>query len=111
MENNKNKKSVKFQGDMLNFCDFIQVFIFTRNHHLKNSPKFGRPFHCGGIRKPCCCVPIVLTTFPHEPQRNISIAAVRGAVRPSKNQKATDVVSFIEWRKIIKSLDINYIEI
>ena len=37
MENNKNKKSVKFQGDMLNFCDFIQVFVFTRNHHL-NGP-------------------------------------------------------------------------
>ena len=36
VENNKNKKSVKFQGDMLNFCDFIQVFVFTRNHHLKN---------------------------------------------------------------------------
>ena len=35
MENNKNKKSVKFQGDMLNFCDFIQVFVFLRNHHLK----------------------------------------------------------------------------
>ena len=35
MENNKNKKSVKFQGDMLIFCDFIQVFVFTRNHHLK----------------------------------------------------------------------------
>ena len=35
MEKNKNKKSVKFQGDMLNFCDFIQVFVFTSNHHLK----------------------------------------------------------------------------
>ena len=35
MENNKNKKSVKFQGDILYFCDFIQVFVFTRNHHLK----------------------------------------------------------------------------
>ena len=35
MENNKNKKSVKFQGDMSNFCDFIQVFVFTTNHHLK----------------------------------------------------------------------------
>ena len=34
MENNKNKKSVKFQGDMLNFYDFIQVFVFTTNHHL-----------------------------------------------------------------------------
>ena len=36
VENNKNKKSVKFQGDMLNFCDFIQVFVFNPNHHLKN---------------------------------------------------------------------------
>ena len=35
MENNKNKKSEKFQGDMLNFYDFIQVFVFTTNHHLK----------------------------------------------------------------------------
>ena len=35
VENNKIKKSVKFQGDMLNFCDFIQGFVFTRNHHLK----------------------------------------------------------------------------
>ena len=34
MENNKNKKSVKFQGDMLNFCDFIQVYVFSTNHHL-----------------------------------------------------------------------------
>ena len=40
MENNKNKKSVKFQGDMLNFCDFIQVFVFTRNHHLKPPAHF-----------------------------------------------------------------------
>ena len=22
---------------MLNFCDFIQVFVFTRNHHLNNN--------------------------------------------------------------------------
>ena len=35
MENNKNKKSVKFPGDMLNYCDFIQVFVFTSYHHLK----------------------------------------------------------------------------
>ena len=34
MENNKIKKSVKFQGDTLNFYDFIQVFVFTTNHHL-----------------------------------------------------------------------------
>ena len=33
---NKNKKSVKFQGDMLNFNDFIQVFVFTTNHHLND---------------------------------------------------------------------------
>ena len=31
---NKNKKSVKFQGDILNFYDFIQIFLFTSNHHL-----------------------------------------------------------------------------
>ena len=37
MENNKNKKSVKFQGDMVNFYDFIQVFVFTTNHHLKRA--------------------------------------------------------------------------
>ena len=35
VENNKKKKSVKFQGDTLNFCDFIQVYVFTTNHHLK----------------------------------------------------------------------------
>ena len=35
MENNKNKKSVKFQRDLLNYCDFIQVFVFTSYHHLK----------------------------------------------------------------------------
>ena len=37
MEDKKNKKSVKFQGDMLNFCDFIQVFVFTPNHHLNEN--------------------------------------------------------------------------
>ena len=31
----KNKKYIKFQGDMLNFSGFIQVFVFTTNHHLK----------------------------------------------------------------------------
>ena len=41
MENNKNKKSVKFQGDMSNFYDFIQVFVFTTNHHLKTARTFG----------------------------------------------------------------------
>ena len=42
MENNKNKKSVKFQGDMLNYCDFIQVFVFTSYHHL-NACKYKAP--------------------------------------------------------------------
>ena len=32
----------------------------------------------------CCCVPILLTTPPPEPQWNVSITVVRGAVRPSK---------------------------
>ena len=27
-------RSFKFQGDMLNFGDFIQVYVFTTNHHL-----------------------------------------------------------------------------
>ena len=44
MENNKNKKSVKFQGDVLKFCDFIQVFVFTRNHHLKDNSQEPRVF-------------------------------------------------------------------
>ena len=26
---------MKFQGDTLNFYDFIKVFVFTTNHHLK----------------------------------------------------------------------------
>ena len=25
---------MKFQRDILNFCDFIQVFVFTSYHHL-----------------------------------------------------------------------------
>ena len=45
VENNKNKKSVKFQGDMLNFCDFIQVFVFTRNHHLNQGSKWYEKSH------------------------------------------------------------------
>ena len=38
VENNKNKKSVKFQGHMLNFCDFIQDYVFSTNHHLNKDP-------------------------------------------------------------------------
>ena len=37
VENNTSKKPVKFQGDVLNFYDFIQVFVFTTNHHLKQN--------------------------------------------------------------------------
>ena len=40
VENNNNKKTVKFQGDMLNFYDFIQVFVFTTNYHLNTKPIF-----------------------------------------------------------------------
>ena len=29
-------KSVKFQGDTLNVCDFIRVFEYTTNHNLNN---------------------------------------------------------------------------
>ena len=36
VENNKNKKSVKFQGHMLNSYDFITVYLFTTNHHLND---------------------------------------------------------------------------
>ena len=55
MEHNKNKKSVKFQGDMLNFCDFIEVFVFTRNHHLKITFNFpiNRPISDGEILQLC----------------------------------------------------------
>ena len=37
VENNKTKKSVKFQGVTLIFCDFIHVYVFTTNHHLKEN--------------------------------------------------------------------------
>ena len=44
VENNKNKKFVKFLGDMLNFYDFIQVFVFTTNLHLNvGRSKFYEP--------------------------------------------------------------------
>ena len=43
----------------------------------------------------CCSVPILLTTFPPEPQRNVSIAAVRGAVRPSSTEIRYLILPFI----------------
>ena len=39
VENNKNKKPFKFQGDMLIFCDIIPVYVFTTNHQLKETIK------------------------------------------------------------------------
>ena len=54
MEDNKNKKSVKFQGDMLNFCDFIQVFVVTPNHHLKLQWLFA--FLLGKIDSVLACI-------------------------------------------------------
>ena len=44
----------------------------------------------GKTKNCCCCVPILLMTFPPEPQRNVSIAAVRGAMPPSKKLKIAD---------------------
>ena len=58
MENNKNKKSVKLQEDMLNFCDFIQVFVFTRNHHLKAT---GQPDFSFENESSMCTVIAVMT--------------------------------------------------
>ena len=43
VENNINNKYVKFQVDLLNFCDFIQVFVFTTNHHLNGPLRVYRP--------------------------------------------------------------------
>ena len=34
VENNKNMKSIKLQGDMSIFLDFIQVFVYTTNNHF-----------------------------------------------------------------------------
>ena len=36
VENNENKKSVKFQVETLNCCEFIQVFVFIANHYRKS---------------------------------------------------------------------------
>ena len=37
---------MKFQGDMLNFCDFIQVYVFTTNRHLNSlSPSIRMLIH------------------------------------------------------------------
>ena len=38
---------------MLNFCDFIQVFVFTRNHHLKIPCEITPP--CSGKH---CVIPL-----------------------------------------------------
>ena len=39
VENNKNKKSIKFQGDLLIFCDFIRIFVFTTQPSIDNYPE------------------------------------------------------------------------
>ena len=41
VENIKTKKSLKFQGDMLKICEFIQVYVFTTSHHLKITKYLG----------------------------------------------------------------------
>ena len=47
VENNKNKKFVKFQGDMLNFCDFIQVLYLPQITTLTD--KWAQPFDKNGM--------------------------------------------------------------
>ena len=49
---------LNFQGNMLNFCDFIQVFVFTTNHNLNAA--FCRmswlvTVDCQGIMMVNCC--------------------------------------------------------
>ena len=46
---------------MLNFCDFIQVYVFTTNHHLK-SFRFCH-FIDVDLRK-CNRAPVVLNVLP-----------------------------------------------
>ena len=65
VENNKNKKSVKFQGDMLNFCDFIQVFVFTTNHHL-NPLSYRDSVLSTGTNKPEQTLQTQIRLFPQE---------------------------------------------
>ena len=40
---------MKFQGDIIIFCDCIQVFVFTTNHHLNASNIFYE-FLTGGAK-------------------------------------------------------------
>ena len=52
MENNKNKKSVKFQGDMLNFCDlfrflYLPQMICAKYKNLNKTTKIQFPANIG----------------------------------------------------------------
>ena len=49
------------QGDMLIFCDFIQVYVFTTNHHLKVFYVMGKALS-GELSCPCdrSCVNITM---------------------------------------------------
>ena len=65
-------KSVKFQGDMLSFCDFIQVFVFTINHHHN---------HLGGLSLPRNSV-VRLTDSP-----DMTIGVYRGRKTTNHHQQ------------------------
>ena len=66
----------------------VQVYhipnLYSVTYAASRQSGFGVGVRVGRRRSCCCCVPILLTTSPPEPQRNVSIAAVRGTVRPSK---------------------------
>ena len=55
-----------------------------------------------------CCVPILV---PPEPQRNVSIAAVRGAVRPSKIAIKTRTNTLYCFHLLYMSMGVYYVVI
>ena len=65
-----------------------RVVLFLGLHHMK-SP---------------CCVPILLTTLYPEPQRNISIAAVQGAVHPSKRMKSRRCIGHLHPFSVLSDI-------
>ena len=44
---------------MLNFCDFIQVYVFSTNHHLNITTVRG-PLDIVSSSRDCCCCVVVL---------------------------------------------------
>ena len=46
---------------MLNFCDFIQVYVFTTNHHLKS---FSWPIGSDNLLHKICCLSLKIKLLP-----------------------------------------------